>query len=129
MQRDILQMFHFALRPGGHLFLGTSESVDVASELFIPVDKRNRIFRASPARPVIRSSGRQLPGAEVSVALQDSQAKLRPGRKISYAEVHHRALAKRTPPSLILDGDGNILHMSDGVGRFLHWSAASPAGT
>lgn len=127
VQRDILQMFHFALRPGGHLFLGTSESVDVASELFIPVDKRNRIFRASPASPAIRASGRLLPGAEVSSTLQDSQIKLRPGRKISYAEVHHRALATRTPPSLIVDGDGNILHMSDGVGRFLHLVGGEPS--
>jgi two-component system CheB/CheR fusion protein len=28
VQREILQMFHFALRPGGYLFLGSSESAD-----------------------------------------------------------------------------------------------------
>ncbi len=61
VQRDILQMFHFALRPGGYLFLGSSESADVANELFAPVDKRNRIFRALDASNTGRRSGRQLP--------------------------------------------------------------------
>ncbi|XUK68233.1 hypothetical protein ABMA08_17770 [Pseudomonas yamanorum] len=45
VQRDVLQMFHFALHPGGYLFLGSSESADGCLELFVPVDKRNRIFR------------------------------------------------------------------------------------
>ena len=54
VQREILQMFHFALRPGGFLFLGTSESADACHELFAPVDKRNRIFRAKPGTPSSR---------------------------------------------------------------------------
>ena len=127
VQQDILQMFHFALRSGGFLFLGTSESADVASELFAPVDKRNRIFRARDVSPVARSSGRQLPGAELPSLTQDPQAKAKSGRKPSYAEVHYRALARRTPPSLIIDGDGNILHMSEGVGRYLQLAGGEPS--
>lgn len=127
VQHDILQMFHFALRPGGYLFLGSSESADVAGELFTPVDKRNRIFRARATNPASRRSGRELPGAEVQAPIPDNRTKARPGRKLSYAEVHHRALARRTPPSLIVDGDGNILHMSEGVGRFLHLVGGEPS--
>ncbi|EKT4467716.1 PAS domain-containing protein [Pseudomonas putida] len=127
VQQDILQMFHFALRPGGHLFLGSSESADLGNELFAPVDKRNRIFRARPASPANRMPGRQLPGTELLATQPDNRTKARPGRKPSYAEVHHRALARRTPPSLIVDGDGNILHMSEGVGRFLHLVGGEPS--
>jgi two-component system CheB/CheR fusion protein len=39
----VLQLFHFALRPGGLLFLGMSESADAAAELFHPIDKKHRI--------------------------------------------------------------------------------------
>ncbi|MNG82788.1 Sensor protein TorS [compost metagenome] len=127
VQHDILQMFHFALRPGGYLFLGSSESADVVGELFAPVDKRNRIFRARDVVPAGRSSGRQLPGAAVFNPTQDAAPKSKPGRKPSYAEVHHRALALRTPPSLIVDGEGNILHMSEGVGRFLQLAGGEPS--
>lgn len=127
MQEDILRMFHFALRSGGYLFLGTSESADVANELFTPVDKRNRIFRARDVSPAGRSSGRQLPAAGMANLAQGAQAKAKPGRKPSYAEVHHRALARRTPPSLIVDSEGNILHMSEGVGRYLQLAGGEPS--
>ena len=48
-QIEILKMFHFALRPGGVLFLGSSESADSVSSMFSVVDKRNRIYRANMA--------------------------------------------------------------------------------
>ena len=119
VQREILRMFHYALRPGGYLFLGSSESADVAAELFTPIDKRNRIFRARNVQSRARRSS-QLPASSDSLTSSEpAKAKGRPGRKLAYAEIHHRALARRTPPSLIVDPDGHILHMSDGAGRFL----------
>ncbi|WP_336332642.1 CheR family methyltransferase [Pseudomonas putida] len=127
VQRDILQMFHFALRPGGYLFLGTSESADVAAELFAPVDKRNRIFRARDVSNAGRRSGRQLPGTPAANATLQALAKAKPGRKPSLAELHHRALSRRMSPSLIVDVDGNILHMSEGVGRFLQLTGGEPS--
>ncbi len=44
-QRRILALFHFALRPGGVLFLGNAESVGQADNLFRPLDKKWRIYR------------------------------------------------------------------------------------
>lgn len=113
VQRDILRLFHFALRPGGHLFLGSSESADIAADLFVAVDKRNRIFRAREVQSSRRPARLQAPESS------QPKVKVRGGRKLSYAEIHHRALARRTPPSLIVDSDGSILHMSEGVGPFL----------
>lgn len=115
VQREILRLFHFALRPGGFLFLGSSESADLAAELFVAVDKRNRIFRAREVATVRHPERLQAPAASVTLA----PAKARASRRLSYAEIHHRALARRMPPSLIVDTDANILHMGEGVGRFL----------
>ncbi|WP_411382659.1 CheR family methyltransferase [Pseudomonas sp. L7] len=115
VQRDILRLFHFALRPGGHLFLGSSESTDLAADLFVAVDKRNRIFRAREVQTTSHPPRLQAP--EPALA---PPARARSSRRLSYAEIHHRALARCTPPSLVIDTEGNILHMSEGVGRFLH---------
>ncbi|UXH37783.1 CheR family methyltransferase [Pseudomonas promysalinigenes] len=127
IQHDILQMFHYALRSGGYLFLGTSESADVVGDLFTPVDKRNRIFRARDVSAATRSSSRQLPRSNFKGVVQEQQIKAKPERKPSYAEMHHRALARRTLPSLIIDGDGSILHMSEGIGRYLQLAAGEPS--
>ncbi|CDF93959.1 Chemotaxis protein methyltransferase CheR [Pseudomonas sp. SHC52] len=120
VQREILQMFHFALRPGGFLFLGTSESADACHELFSPVDKRNRIFRAKNTSPnsrrvptmprggYTRSTGHSLP--ELKNHVQP---------KLSFADIHRRAIERAAPPSMIVDTNADILHMSEGAGRFL----------
>src|SRR6185436_4209370 len=42
VQDDVLQIFHYALKPAGYLVLVTAETVD-EPELFRPVDKPNSI--------------------------------------------------------------------------------------
>jgi two-component system CheB/CheR fusion protein len=123
VQRDIMQMFHFALRPGGYLFLGTSESADGCLDLFTPVDKRNRIFRAKS----VSSNARRAPAmprggyARTTVTTRPVEAVVT--RKVSFADIHLRALEKAAPPSIIVDTNANILHMSEGAGRFLRYVA------
>jgi two-component system, chemotaxis family, CheB/CheR fusion protein len=51
VQRKVLGLFHFALRNGGHLFLGPAESVSGPEGLFQPVSKKWRIYqRVGPTR-------------------------------------------------------------------------------
>jgi SAM-dependent methyltransferase len=56
-QAHVLEMFRIALKPGGYLFLGTSESTDAVGNLFTAVDKKNRIYRVNPDLP----AGRHMP--------------------------------------------------------------------
>jgi two-component system CheB/CheR fusion protein len=37
-------MFHYSLKPTGFLLLGTSESTGESSDLFTPVNKKQRIY-------------------------------------------------------------------------------------
>ena len=51
VQRQIVAVFHFALRPDGYLLLGPSEGVGQRTDLFATVSKRWRLFRrAGPSR-------------------------------------------------------------------------------
>ncbi len=54
----ILAIFHYALKPGGVLLLGTSESNGTAPSLFTPIDKKHRVYvRApGPSRPLYLDS-------------------------------------------------------------------------
>lgn len=45
VQRRVLEIFHYALRTRGMLFLGKSESIELHKELFEDVDKSSRVFR------------------------------------------------------------------------------------
>src|SRR5437016_10967971 len=43
LQKRILPLFHYALNSEGILFLGTSETVGTFGNLFVPLDKKNRV--------------------------------------------------------------------------------------
>ncbi len=45
VQQKVLSRFHFALRDGGILLLGSSETVGSAGDHFEPISKRQRIYR------------------------------------------------------------------------------------
>ena len=53
-QRQLLPIFHYALRPGGFLFLGKSETIGRFSELFSVVDKKNCIYQARETGAPVR---------------------------------------------------------------------------
>jgi len=126
VQLRVMEMFHSALKPDGFLFLGSSESADAAAEFFVPFDKKNRIYRARPLSRAARyvpalahAPASRLPEhAHVSGAVR---------RQFSYAEVHQRALSKFAPPSLVVDRESNIVHMSDSAGRFLRHVGGEPS--
>ena len=53
MQRRVLPILHYALRPGGGLLLGSSESIGSFSDLFTTLDARHRIFCKKAASAAI----------------------------------------------------------------------------
>jgi two-component system CheB/CheR fusion protein len=58
-QSRALDIFHFALRPEGKLFLGSSDSIDEGSPLFTVLDKKSRLYAQ---RPALRAKYPILPG-------------------------------------------------------------------
>jgi two-component system CheB/CheR fusion protein len=63
-QAKVISLFHFALRPGGILLLGSSETVGLADSRFEPVVKSARIFR--------RTGLARLPDHDVMTGFGDS---------------------------------------------------------
>jgi two-component system CheB/CheR fusion protein len=136
VQRQILELFHFALRPDGYLFLGTAESADAADDLFAVVDKKNRIYRARPALGRVKAAvGFPLVGMSDRTAREEGPAAPPPAvsapaldrRSFTFSALHHRVLEEYAPPSVIVDRDSKIVHLSDTAGRFLHHAGGEPS--
>jgi len=101
-QTSILEMFRFALRPGGYLFLGSSESAEVVSDLFTVVDKKNRIYRANPhSHPVRHMPLMPFTPAERITASSQAAAVARDRNRSGIAELHQRAIERNAPPSVL----------------------------
>ena len=123
-QARLLETFHAALKPDGYLFLGSSETADAVEELFSPVDKKNRIYKA---RPVVRSRALPLASGQIHRMPVSGKTDAPTSLPFSYSEVHQRALSTFAPPSLIVDRDSDIVHMSDTAGRFLRHVGGEPS--
>ncbi len=127
-QAHVLEMFRVALKPGGYLFLGTSESADVVGTLFTAVDKKHRIYRVNPMVPPARHLPliTDLP-MERAFAVQAAGRTAIRQQRPAFAELHQRALEQFSPPSVLIDAQHNVLHLSNGVGRFLEHGSGLPS--
>ncbi|MEJ0021861.1 MAG: EAL domain-containing protein [Candidatus Doudnabacteria bacterium] len=60
LHHKIFPVFHFALKPGGFLKLGTAETTGSFSDLFVPIDKKHKIYSKNPlANPAAITSFNQ----------------------------------------------------------------------
>ena len=131
LQDQALPLFHYALRPGGFLFLGVAETVTRHAELFAPVDKAHRIFRR---RDGAAAGGMpRLQPASLTVRRHwPPPAPPRPPRYGSATELQQVAAAFVTelfaPPHLLVNADGNIVHQSSTrLSRYLEMPAGPPS--
>ncbi|MFC0398767.1 CheR family methyltransferase [Paraburkholderia rhizosphaerae] len=125
-QIDILKMFHFALRPGGILFLGSSESADSVSSMFTVIDKRNRIYRANRA---VRGDTPMPVSIAGTIGSRPMVATVQPPgrRRFSFGDLHQRLVEQYAPPSVLVSRESEIVHLSDRAGRFLQYSGGEPS--
>ena len=116
MQERILQIFHFALRRDGYIFLGNSESAETGSSLFSPIDKKGHIYIR-----LAQVGTAQMPNLEMGqwqVRIPDVNAE-HPNGAITAGKLHQDAVEELAPPSLLINENNEIIHMSTHAGRYL----------
>jgi two-component system CheB/CheR fusion protein len=119
LQKRVLPYFHYALKPGGSLMLGSSETVGSAGDLFEIVDKECRIYKkVGAARGSI-----EFPVSDRSFGTA-IRATHSPAEKSATLDVHKevdRVLLKRfTPPALVIDEDLAVLEFRGHTAPFLN---------
>ncbi|QNF34837.1 PAS domain S-box protein [Adhaeribacter swui] len=124
----VMETFHFALRPGGVLFLGSSESVEGASDLYAIISREHHIYQKREV------SMRNFPVPESVPNFQLREQPLgklndpdnRSVNRISFGELHQKMLEQYAPPSLVVNEDYEIMHLSEKVGSYLEFSGGEP---
>lgn len=124
LQKQVLPLFHYALRPGGFLLLGASESVGTYSNLFTPHDNRHKLYVRKPApiqapfsfagRPADRPPAPRTP-------LELPVTKLDPAR-----QADRLLLARFAPPGVLINADMEIFQFRGETGRYLQPAPGRP---
>ncbi|MBO1022637.1 PAS domain-containing protein [Methylobacterium sp. SD274] len=122
LQQQLCAIFHYGLKPGRYLFLGSAETVDAATDQFAPLDREARIYcsrpnaaRTLPILPQFAVPERFMPPDHAAPARNENGDRS--------ATLHLSALEQSAPASVLVDDVQHILHLSANAGRFLLHSA------
>ncbi len=130
LQRKLIPLFHYALLPGGSLFLGTSETVGEFANLFTTLDRKHKIYRRQEDLPgALRPTlGGFVPplseGAPTRTVRPDATEATRANlRRLTEATL----LSHYAQAGALINSRGEILHIYGRTGRYLE-PAAGDAG-
>lgn len=128
-QRLLFPLFHFSLNPRGLLFLGTSESTGVFSDLFTSVSKKWKIYRR-----VDTAIGKHRPVLHLPANQQDAERpELLPNLPGGLADkpglaplIHTKMLEHFMPACVVVNDRGDIFYIQGRTGRYLEPSQGKP---
>ncbi len=128
LQRKLLPIFHHALKPGGLLFLGSSETIGSYTNLFEVVDSTWRIYRRkdnltqstqfpeipTQATPVQKGAISQYPLPEP------------PKERRIVTVLEDFLLARFAPASIVVSDRGEIVYIHGRTGMYLEPASGQP---
>lgn len=117
LQKKLIPLFHYALRPGGYLFLGPSESMSGHKELFRTISAKHRISqrKATSIAAPAPHAGLRLTVARTTANSNDSAQP-----QVDLHQIGQRiALDEFSAQWAIVDEDAQILSLSSDTSRFL----------
>jgi two-component system CheB/CheR fusion protein len=113
LQDRLLRTFHYALKPGGGLFLGTSENVTRHHKLFAALDQKQRLFQRRDAIATPPSTtagiGGEYPPARAATPLAEN----------GLEKAARRLVEKHIPPYVVIDANHDVLRFSGATEKYL----------
>ncbi len=127
LQKKIMLIFHYALKPGGYLLLGSAESISGSSDYYQVVNSKEKIYtKKSVATPRQLDFGShnvgmapQPPRQGINASGTNTGAEFDLGRQIDKLLID-----KFTPPAVAINGNMDILQFRGRTGDYLE----SPPG-
>ncbi len=128
LQKRLIPLFHYSLRPGGALMLGTSETIGRAHSLFRPLHPKSRLYWRndhegtgssdnSVVFPTRRRRAVRSTTQETAMVHPDTP----PANLQSLAD--HLLLQTHTPAAVLVNEGGDIVYVSGSTGRYLEPAA------
>jgi two-component system CheB/CheR fusion protein len=126
LQQRLVPLFHYSLRPGGLLLLGSSETIGRSADLFTPQEPPGaRLYRRSDLNtrvgtlkfPVHRHIPSRSPVQEPTLPTSTPN----PANLQSLAE--QVLLQQFSPPAVLVNESGDILYISGRTGQYLEPAA------
>jgi two-component system, chemotaxis family, CheB/CheR fusion protein len=121
LQKKIIPLFHYALKPGGLLFLGSSESVGAFVQLFAPVDRKWKLYRRQeePAGTAQADLSQIIPSPTTTRTVPRPLAMATESKPPLQKLTERTLLDAYTPVAVLVNGQGDIFYIHGRSGRYL----------
>jgi PAS domain S-box-containing protein len=125
LQKRLLSVFQYALKPGGFLFLGNSESAGEYSDAFSVDDRKHRIYLRKPSVTVAHRFNALENFLQSPV---EPPRGSQPGAAVDFSREAERVLLEHyTPAALIVDSDLHIVHFQGDTSPYLAPATGQPS--
>ena len=121
MQKKLMGIFHYALKPTGFLMLGAAETIGTHADLFAVADKKHRVFVkiSTHHSPVMTFPAEyHAPRPEL-----DRRAALEPRIATNIQDVNRILLERFAPPGVVVNEQLQILYFQGQTGKYLEPAA------
>jgi two-component system CheB/CheR fusion protein len=123
----LVPLFHYALNPGGYLFLGTSEAIGEHLDLFAALNRTAKLYQRKDegiAHRLPRGQFLKLPAAK---RVASRTPPVRPAAReagVQLRDLTERTLLRQfTPASALVNDRGDILYLHGRTGEYLEPAA------
>ena len=136
LQKKLIPLFHYALKPGGFLFLGASESIGGFTTLFEPLDKKYKIYSKNPSpTPPFQIPVKRTDSTSIAVRAFSAIGRLKEVPPSEGFQPEHNAhreadnvtLSKFAPPGVLVDKDLQVLQFRGQTGAYLKPPSGKPS--
>ncbi len=130
LRDHLLQGFAAALLPGGHLLLGSGETIADHEASFAPLDPAVPLYRKKRGATALdRGSmvATALPAAGPPLTVAPGRTPPRERRDLRLTMAHELLLDRYVPPSLLVDEAGQVIHCFGDAGAYLKAPRGRPS--
>ncbi|HXB10245.1 MAG TPA: chemotaxis protein CheB [Puia sp.] len=125
LQKRALSTFHYALRENGYLLLGRSETTAPAQDLFLPFERKEKVYirKTVPSKFLPVSAGRpeQVTGAPENVIRKE------PGRDDFQRSADNMLLSRFSPPGVVVNQQGEIVQFRGSTSIWMEPGPGKPS--
>lgn len=122
LQKGLIPLYHYSLKANGILFLGTSETIGSFSSLFRLTDKRWKIYTKLPTSA--DGAGAKFPIIPSTVEMKKVRTMSSEKSESLLRQIEELQLKESTCPSVIINQQGDIIHLQGDVSPYLDIKAA-----
>ncbi len=123
LQKTLIPLFHYSLKPGGILFLGNAESVSGFADLFVALAPKDRVYKRLETNvrlPVVEFPTKVWPAK--AQAADDAERAASPAVNFQ-AQADTLLLRHFSPPAVMVNREGDILYVNGRTGKYLEPAA------